>query len=212
MQFDFDAMSAQDRYKIVISTVVPRPIAWVTSLNEDGTPNAAPYSFFNAIGNDPPILMFSVQRNAEKKLKDTSFNILASAEFVVNLVDEALAAAQNVTSIDSPPGVDELKLAGLETAPSTKIKPPRIARAPVAFECRTHSIVSFGPNQAVVFGRIVNAHVADEFVLDAKRHHIDTPKMKLVGRMHGSSWYTRTSELFELQRPVWSDWVKEGKV
>ena len=212
MQFDFEALSAQDRYKLIISTVLPRPIAWVTSLDKDGTPNAAPYSFFNAIGNDPPILMFSVQQSADKRLKDTSHNILASTEFVVNLVDEALAAAQNITSIDAPPGVDELKLAGLAMAPSQKVKPPRIAKAPVSYECRTHSIVSFGPNQAVIFGRIVQAHIGDAFILDAQRCHVDTPKMKLVGRMHGSSWYVRTSDTFELQRPVWADWVKQGKV
>ena len=193
MQFDFDALPVQDRYKLIISTIVPRPIAWVTSLDKDGTPNAAPYSFFNAIGNDPPILMFSVQQNAQKRLKDTSHNILAAQEFVVNLVDEALAEAQNVTSIDAPPGVDELKLAGLAMAPSLKVKPPRIARSPVSYECRTHSIVSFGPNQAVVFGRIVQAHIADEFILDHEKLYLDTPAMKLIARTHGSGWYARTS-------------------
>jgi flavin reductase (DIM6/NTAB) family NADH-FMN oxidoreductase RutF len=212
MQFDFEKLSATDRYKLIISTVVPRPIAWVTSLDKDGTPNAAPYSFFNAIGNDPPIIMFSVQQNAAKSLKDTSHNILGASEFVVNLVDEALAEAMNVTSIDSPPGVDEMKLAGLAMAPSTKVKPPRIAQSPVSYECRTHSIVSFGPNQAVIFGMIVQAHIADACVLDAQRCHVDTARMKLVGRMHGSSWYVRTGDTFEMQRPVWADWVKQGKV
>jgi flavin reductase (DIM6/NTAB) family NADH-FMN oxidoreductase RutF len=212
MQFDFEAMPAINRYKILVSTVVPRPIAWVTTLTPSGVPNAAPYSFFNAMGSDPPIVVIGVQSHAENRFKDTGHNILASAEFVVNLVSEATAEAMNITCIDSPPGVDELKLARLETAPSVKIKPPRIAASPVAFECRVHTSLTFSPNQAVVIGRVVHAHVHDEFVLDRERCYIDTPKLKLVGRMHGAQWYTKTSEQFPLERPVWAQWLKEGKV
>lgn len=211
MQFDFDAMTATERYKILVSTVVPRPIAWVTTLTPDGVPNAAPYSFFNVMGNDPPIVVVGVQGHSENRFKDTGHNILNSAEFVVHLVSEATAEAMNVTCIDAPPGVDELKLAGLETAPSVKIKPPRIVASPVAFECKVHTSLTFSPNQAIVVGRVVHAHIHDEFVLDPARYYIDTPKLKLVGRMHGTGWYCRSNDQFILERPVWADWVKTGK-
>jgi flavin reductase (DIM6/NTAB) family NADH-FMN oxidoreductase RutF len=108
----------------------------------------------------------------------------------------------NVTCIDAPPGVDELKLAGLETAPSVKVKPPRIAASPVAFECRVHTSLTFSPNQAIVVGRVVHAHIGDEYVLDRERCYIDTPKLHLIGRMHGTGTYTKTNNQFQLERPV----------
>lgn len=212
MQFDFEMLAREKRYKLLISTIVPRPIAWVTTLGADGTPNAAPYSWFNCMGADPPILVFAVNQHVEKRFKDTGQNILCAPEFVVNLVTEDQAAAMATTSIDAPTGTNELKLAGLDTVPSLKVKPPRIAGAPVAYECVMHSSVAFGPNQAVVFGRIVQSFIADEMILDAERCYVDTPKLNLVGRMHGGGWYTRTSDLFELDRPQWADWVKSGKV
>ncbi len=212
MQFDFEALSPANRGKILLSTIVPRPIAWVTTQTADGVPNAAPYSFFNAMGVDPPIIVIGVQSHPDKRFKDTGANILTSAEFVVNLVSEATAEAMNVTCIDAPPGVDELKLAGLEIAPSVKVAPPRIAASPVAFECKVHTSLTFSPNQAIVVGRVVHVHIHDEFVLDAERCYIDTPKLKLVGRMHGSGWYNKTGDQFVLERPVWADWVKQGKV
>lgn len=212
MQFDFDAMTAVERYKILVSTVVPRPIAWVTTLTQEGVPNAAPYSFFNVMGNDPPIVVIGVQGHPDKRFKDTGHNILSSSEFVVHLVSEATADAMNVTCIDAPPGVDELKLAGLETEPSVKVKPPRIAASPVAFECKVHTTLSFSPHQAIVVGRVVHAHIHDEYVLDRARCYIDTPNLKLVGRMHGTGWYSRSNDQFELERPVWADWVRTGKV
>lgn len=186
MQFDFDAMPAINRYKILVSTVVPRPIAWVTTLSDNGVPNTAPYSFFNVMGVDPPIIVIGVQSHPEKRFKDTAQNILNSTEFVVNLVTEDTASSMNVTSIDAPPGVNELGLAKLATEPSVKIKPPRIAASPVAFECKIHTSLTFSPNQAIVVGKVVHAHVHDAYVLDAERCHIDTPKLKLIGRMHGA--------------------------
>lgn len=212
MNFDFETLARENRYKLLISTIVPRPIAWVTTLGADGTVNAAPYSWFNCMGADPPILVFAVNQHAEKRFKDTGRNILSAAQFVVNLVSAAQGAAMAATSVDAPVGVDELKLAGLTSAPSIKVKPPRIAGAPVAYECVMHSSVAFGPNQAVVFGRIVQAYIADDMMLDVARCHVDTPKLDLIGRMHGGGWYTRTSELFELDRPKWDEWVKQGKV
>lgn len=212
MHFDFETLAREKRYKLLISTIVPRPIAWVTTLGPDGTPNCAPYSWFNCMGAEPPILVMGVNQHAEKRFKDTGQNILRASEFVVNLVTEAQGDAMAATSVDAPIGVDELKLAGLTTAPSVKVRPPRIAGAPVAYECVMHSSVSFGPNQAIVFGRIVNGFIADEVIIDAERCHVDTPRMGLIGRMHGASWYARTTDLFELDRPQWADWVRQGKV
>ena len=211
MEFDFDLLSPGDRTKLLLSTVVPRPIAWVTTMADDGATNAAPYSFFNVMGYDPPIVVVGVQSHHEKRFKDTGQNILTSAEFVVNLVSETTAVAMNITSIDAPPGIDELVLAGLTTAPSAKIKPPRIAESPVAFECRMHTSLTTSPNQAIVVGLVVHAHIHDAYVLDRAHCYIDTPRIGLVGRMHGSGWYTRTSDQFQMDRPIWSDRVKQGK-
>jgi flavin reductase (DIM6/NTAB) family NADH-FMN oxidoreductase RutF len=203
MQFDFDALPAERRYNILTSTIVPRPIAWVTTMSADGIVNAAPYSFFNVMGIDPPILIVGIQKHDAFRLKDTGANITSTREFVVNLVTETNAAAMNATSIDAPPDVDEVQLAQLATQPSLKVKPPRIAVSPVAFECKVHTILSFSAHQALVVGRVVQAHVDDAYVLDAARCYIDTPKLALVGRMQGAQWYTRTADQFPLVRPIW---------
>jgi flavin reductase (DIM6/NTAB) family NADH-FMN oxidoreductase RutF len=211
MQFNLDELSAANRYELLLSTVVPRPIAIMTTLGRDGKVNAAPYSLFNILGHDPPIVAFSVLPHADQRLKDTGRNILATSEFVVNLVSEDLAEAMNVTCIDAPPEVDELELARLPTAASIHVAPPRIASSPVSFECRLVTTLSFGPNQAIVLGRILHAHVANEFVLDPACCAIDTPNMKLIGGMHGAKWYARLSDRFEMVRPTWAQWVKDDK-
>jgi flavin reductase (DIM6/NTAB) family NADH-FMN oxidoreductase RutF len=145
-------------------------------------------------------------------LKDTADNILATREFVVNLISEAIAQEMNITCIDAPAGTNELKLANLDTAPSITVKPPRVAASPVAFECLFLTSLSFGPNQAIVIGQITHAFVADQFVMNAERGLIDTPSLKLIGGMHGAKWYAKTSDLFEMERPTWADWVRQGKV
>lgn len=203
MQFDFEGLPPERRYNILTSTIVPRPIAWITTVSRDGVLNAAPYSFFNVMGIDPPIIVVGIQKHPEVRLKDTAANIATTQEFVVNLVTQANAAAMNATSIDAPPAIDELALAQLATSPSSKVKAPRITISPVAFECVMHTTLSFSPNQAIVIGRVVHAHVDDDYVLDGARCHIDTPKLALVGRMHGAEWYTTTSDQFALHRPGW---------
>jgi flavin reductase (DIM6/NTAB) family NADH-FMN oxidoreductase RutF len=111
-----------------------------------------------------------------------------------------------------PPGTNELKLANLQTAPSIKVKPPRVSASPVAFECRFLTSLSFGPSQAIIAGQIVHAHVDDRFVLDRGRGLVDTPQLKLIGGMHGAKWYARLSDRFEMERPTWAEWVRQGKV
>jgi flavin reductase (DIM6/NTAB) family NADH-FMN oxidoreductase RutF len=144
-------------------------------------------------------------------LKDTADNIFATREFVVNLVPRSMADAMNITCIDAPPGVNEVDLAALETAPSATVKPPRIAASPVAFECRLLTSLSFGPNQAVIFGEVASAHATGDVVLDAARGVVDTPKLDLFGAMHAARWYSTTADRFEMVRPTWAQRVKEGK-
>lgn len=209
MQFDMENMAAMDRYELLLGTVVPRPIALVTSLSRNGAVNAAPYSLFNVMGHDPAIAMISVLAHPEQRLKDTAANILATREFVINLVPEALAEAMNLTCIDAPPGTDELELAGLETTPSAAVKPPRISASPVAYECRFLTSLCFGSNQVIVVGQIVHAYVDDQFVRDAARGVIDTPALKLIGAMHGARWYAKLSDRFAMDRPTWAEWNRQ---
>jgi flavin reductase (DIM6/NTAB) family NADH-FMN oxidoreductase RutF len=210
MMFDFSALPAADAYKILASTVVPRPIAWISTLSADGVGNVAPYSFFNVMGHDPPILAVGMLRHPEDRPKDTPANILATREFVVNLVNEAVAEQMNITTADAPPEVDEAVLAGLTMLPSAKVKPRRIAEAAVNLECVLFAAIQAGPHQWVMLGQVVCAHVADRFVLDATRCHIDTPALGMIGRMHGSGWYARTTDLFQIERVRWAD-LAEGK-
>jgi flavin reductase (DIM6/NTAB) family NADH-FMN oxidoreductase RutF len=189
------------RYKLINSTVTPRPIAWVTTLSHDGVPNAAPYSFFNAVGDDPPLIVLGLLKHPATNLpKNTAANILATGEFVVNLVCEADAARMNESSVDAPPEVDEFDYAGLDAAPCELVRPARIATAPVSFECRKYAALDIG-RQTVVIGEILMAHIKDEFITDLDRLHLDTPAMKLIGRTHGSGWYVRNSDSFQMQRP-----------
>ena len=209
MLFDMETLAAQDRYKILTATVTPRPIAWVTTLSENGVVNAAPYSFFNVMGHEPPTVAIGLLAGPGR-FKDTPANILATGEFVVNLVAEANARAMNVTCIDAPPEIDELALAGLTAAPSHKVKPPRIAQSPVSFECRVLASLVTGPRQTIAIGRVVCAHIDDAFVQDKERCHIDTPALQLIARMHGSGWYARSTDVFQMDRPTWAAWQDNG--
>jgi len=206
MLFDFDRISPENRYKLLVSTVVPRPIAWVVTLDLEGRVNAAPFSFFNAVSQDPPVVVIGVGGRGPGRGKDTAVNIRNRPEFVVNLVDAERAEAMNVTAIEWGPDVRELEEAELDTIPSVKVKPPRIAASPVAMECVKHITVELGTDRSVVFGRVVAMHVRDDAVLDVARCHIDTPKLDLIGRMHGRGWYARTRDRFEMPRIEVSEW------
>ena len=206
MRFDLTALPTDIGYKLLAATVVPRPIAWVTTVSPSGVVNAAPYSFFNAMGSDPPTLVLGILRDPVRGYKDTARNIIESGEFVVNLVPETLAEAMNTTCMDAPPDVSEIDIANLDTVASTAVAPPRIAASPVAFECRTLTTLITGPKQTLVVGRVLSAYVEDAYVLDAERAHVDTPRLRLIGRLHGSGWYARTSEMFQLNRPVYATW------
>nr|WP_087574022.1 flavin reductase family protein [Sphingomonas sp. CDS-1] len=202
MQFDMRELPMVTRYKIVNSTITPRPIAWITSQSADGILNAAPYSFFNCVGTEPPLVVLGLLKEpASRGLKNTASNIIATGEFVVNLVCEADAEKMNLCSVDAPADVSEIDYAGVETTPSVVVAPPRIASSPVSFECRKVAAMDIGAMQTVVIGEILMAHIRDEFISDKERVYFDTPAMKLIGRTHGSGWYVRNSDSFQMERP-----------
>ena len=206
--FDFTAMSADECYRLLASSIVPRPIAWVVSRSKAGVLNAAPYSFFNCFGGDPPVIAIGFL--PQEPLKDTAQNILDTGEFVVHLVSEDLGEAMNLTCIDAPPEVDEVALAGVDTVPSTQIGPPRLSAAVAAFECRMSHHIWTGPKQLLVVGTVVEAHFRRDIIDDGDRPRLATPEMHLIGRMHGRGIYARTTDLYEMDRPQWSD-RKEAK-
>ena len=204
----FADIAADRRYKILCSLVIPRPIALVTSISEDGLVNAAPYSFFNVFGDTPPIIALGLQRRPEKALKDTTANIHATREFVVNLVDEALAEAMNIAAIDFPPQESEIAASNLALVPSTDVKVPRIASAPAALECRWMHSVSFTAERELLLAEVVRAWTRDG-VMDDK-FNVDFSVYQPVGRLY-YSLYTRKPEVFEMQRIAYADWVKSHK-
>ncbi|ACJ00066.1 flavin reductase family protein [Rhodospirillum centenum] len=211
MRIDLDTLSPRDRYRLVVSAVVPRPIALTTTVDAAGRVNAAPFSFFNVMGGDPPVLVIGTERHADGRPKDTGANIRETGEFVVNLVSEAMAGAMNVCAIPFPPGEDELRRAGLTPVPAACVRPPLIAESPASFECRLMQAVDLGGGGTLNIGRIVSLHIRDEF-FDADRRHVRTEAMGLIARMHGSGWYARTGDLFRMERMTYPERTKEGEV
>lgn len=202
MEIDPTTLEQRNLYKLLIGCVVPRPIAWISTQDAQGRLNLAPYSFFNAIGANPPALMFSANYSAARaSLKDTLQNILASGEFVVNVVTEAVAEAMNLTSGEYGADVDEFELAKLTPAPSTIVQPPRVAESPVNFECELHRAVPIGDgpgHSTVVIGLIKHIHIRDDLI-DAQGR-IDIHRLQPVGRLAGNE-YCYVREIFEMQRP-----------
>lgn len=207
MLFDFNDIPPKERYKLLVSTVTPRPIAWVVSQNAKGQLNAGAFSFFNAFAGDPPVIGVGIGSHSRGP-KDTRVNIHETRQFVVNLVSESNAQQMNITAIEFEYEVDELKQACLTTLPSVKVKPPRIAESPVAMECELMQAVDLGESE-LVLGRVLAMHVHDDCVLDPKANYINTPKLNLIGRMHGRGWYARTTDLFEMPRIPVSEWKRK---
>jgi len=207
MEFDFATLSAADRYKLIASSVTPRPIAWLTTQSAAGVPNAAPYSFFNAISGDPTLVVIGIMRRANGTHKDSAANILETGEFVVNLVAEHDAEAMNFTCIDAPPEFDEGLHAGLELVPSSAVAPQRIATAPVSLECKLYQSIEAG-RTTIILGEVIRFHISDAFV-DPERLHVDAAAMGLIARMHGRGVYARTTDLFEMNRPDFAAWAAQ---
>lgn len=212
MQFDMAAEPYIVSYKIMNSTITPRPIAWVVTESTDGILNCAPHSFFNAMGYDPPLIALGLVKDPRTGAnKDTAANILALGEFTVALVSESDASRMNVTAADAPSDVNELELADIETLPATRVKTPLIASSPVNFECRRVGALDFGKGQTIIIGEVLVAHIDDRFVLNREKIYLDTPGMRLVARMHGSGWYLKSSDLFEMPRPTYASLIAPGE-
>lgn len=202
MRFDMAALSGAERYKLMAGSIVPRPIAWVSTLSADGIGNVAPYSFFNMMGGSPPLVVLGTMRQADGRLKDTAANILETREFVVHLVGEPMLAEMNTTCIDAPPEVDEAALAGLEMRASQTVAPPTIASAPASFECRLFDYLDAAPETVILIGEVVAMEIADAFI-DAQRLRPDPYAMQLIGRVTGPGSYTRINADLSVERPIY---------
>jgi flavin reductase (DIM6/NTAB) family NADH-FMN oxidoreductase RutF len=186
----------------MIGSILPRPIGWISTIDENGLPNLAPFSFFNAVCPNPPHVAFtSMIRSTDQQSKDTLRNIRQIGEFVVNIVTEELAEAMNLTSTELPAEVNEFRYGQLDWMPSILVRPPRVAESPVHFECRLAQIVDFG-NQpgsgSLVIGQVVHLHVADRVLIGEDKINLAT--LKPVGRLSGNS-YCRVTDIFDLPRP-----------
>lgn len=200
MLFDMKALPPKARYKLLTGVVIPRPIAWTTTVNADGQVNAAPMSFFNLMGYDPPVVVLGVGNRSVGRPKDTAHNIRETGVFVVNIVDESLAEQMNLTSGDYPPGVSEVEAGGLATAPTVAVDVPRLADAPASLECREVTTLLIGNNRLIV-GEVLYLHIRESLV-DTERLYVDGAGLQAIGRMHGRGWYTRTRDLFQMVRPT----------
>lgn len=202
-----DELDPATRYKLLVNTVTPRPIAWVLTRDGEGRNNAAPYSFFNAMGGTPPLLAIGMAADGQREgiaEKDSLRVIRERGEFAVALVSEAQAEAMNVTAVDAPPGVDELALAGIEVAAAHKVDAPLVAGAPVQFECRLWKLVETGPHSAIVIGEVLVTHIEDRYLSDEDgRLRIDNPAMGLIGRTYAAGEYVRNSAPLTMERRSW---------
>lgn len=200
MELDLEGRHADRAYLLLASLVTPRPIAWVTTVGADGVVNAAPFSFFNLLGADPPIVGFCPGDRDDGTPKDTARNIRLNHEFVVNLVDEAVAEAMNRTAAPLPYGASELGAAGVSIRSSSVVRPPRIGEAPASLECTEWGTLQIGGNRLII-GLVKRLHVRDELI-DPETLRIRTEEVAVVGRMASPHWYCRTRDRFEMVRPA----------
>ncbi len=201
MQLDFTQLPKAEAYRWLASTVTPRPIAWVTTLSADGTSNLAPFSFFQVVSDSPPTLLVNTSVREDGSLKDTLHNVRETGELVIQLVGAAQAEQMNATAAWLPRGVSEIEHAGIATLPSERVAPPRVAGAPVAFECQLAEIMPYpadNPASMLIFARVLLAHIDDAVMQDAR--HVDPAKLDLVGRLGGTQ-YSYTRDTFSMIRP-----------
>ncbi len=210
MNFDLGSASVRERYNLMIGLVAPRPIALVTSMNENGTINAAPFSAYNYLCTDPPIVGMGVMDRPGSDFvpKDTARNIRRTGEFVINVVTEDLLQAMNICATDFPAEVSEIEKAGLTTAPSQVVKVPRIAEAHAALECTEFTSMEIGRSR-IILGRIVAIYIEDQF-LDTAGPYVKAEELHAIGRMNGLGSYVRTRDAFVYQpRIPYEQWKKE---
>jgi len=199
----------RQRYKLIAGAIVPRPIALVTTLNEDGSCNAAPFSAFNYVSEDPPLVVLGLQVHDDDgprsgEMKDTTRNILRTSQFVVNLLDEALLEPMVGCAADFPPGMSETAAVGIELAASRDVAPPRLARSPFALECTTKQILNFSHHRAVLIGEVISIHARDD-AIDRETLRVDLERYRPIGRLFGSL-YCKTRDIVSLPTPSYDAW------
>ena len=203
IEMKLDSKTFDSFYRVLTGVVVPRPIAFVSTVSSEGVPNLAPYSFFNAVASDPPTIVFSSSRHTGLKRKDTLANIEETGEFVVNVVVDDIAEAMNMTAAEFPEDVDEFEISGLTPIASDLVKAPRVSESPVNMECRLNQIIPLGNDghaNGLVIGEIVLMHVRDDLI---DGHRINHQLLKPTGRLAGSM-YCHTSDVYEMPRPIYN--------
>jgi flavin reductase (DIM6/NTAB) family NADH-FMN oxidoreductase RutF len=210
MQFDIDAIAGSATYKLLVGLVAPRPIALITSMDEQGRLNAAPFSAYNYLCTDPPIVGIGVTNRPTDRFvpKDTARNIRRTGEFVVNVVTEDIAERMNICATDFPAEMSEVEIAGFTTTPSEKIGVPRLAEAHAALECREHTTMEIGRSR-IILGRVVSIYVEDRYV-DPAGPYIHADQLHAIGRMNGLGNYVRTRDAFmTIPRISYEEWKKQ---
>jgi len=209
LKFDVETAKPREIYNLLIGLVAPRPIALITSMDEKGGLNAAPFSAYNYLCTDPPIVGIGVtNRPGEERIpKDTARNIRRTGEFVVNVVTEDIAQQMNICATDFPAEISELEMANLQTTPSTVVKVPRIASAHAALECREHTTIEIGRSR-IILGRVVSIYIEDEYV-DPNGPYVRAEQLHAIGRMNGLGNYVRTRDSFlNIPRIPYEEWKK----
>ena len=212
MNFEMEKTPPHEIYNLLIGLVAPRPIAWVTSMDKEGRLNAAPFSSYNYLCTDPPIVGMGVTNRPDTRTpKDTAGNIRSTGEYVINVVTEDLLEKMNICATDFPAGVDELEMAGLTTAPSSVVKVPRIAEAHAALECREYTSMEIGRSR-IILGRVVAMYVEDRFIVPEQNGagpYVKADELHAVGRMNGLGNYARTRDaIVSVPRISYEEWQK----
>ncbi|MDX8498563.1 flavin reductase family protein [Mesorhizobium sp. VK4C] len=206
--FDFMRLSEREKYKLLIGTVVPRPIALVTTVDQEGRANAAPISFFNCLSAEPAVLALGVENHDDLSFKDTARNIRATGVFTINIVSRAILEAMNVCAVPFASEIDELAEAGLTALPGSAIKAPYVAQSPAAFECRSYLNLGIGNSREIILGEVLAAHIRSDIV--NPRLHVDPVGLDAVGRMGGHG-YSLTSETFDLPTMSIEQWEERKR-
>jgi flavin reductase (DIM6/NTAB) family NADH-FMN oxidoreductase RutF len=209
-QFDMRTLGARERYNLITGTVVPRPIALITSVTEAGVVNAAPFSAFNMFGSNPPTVAFAPGVHSLRPLRfeDTTAIVLATKQFVVNMVTEELAGPMTIAGAEFPVDESEIDAVGVTLLPSLRVKPPRIAESPINLECELAKIVDVGRN-LVLFGEVIEMHIRDDLI-DLDRMYVHYDRLNLIARMlEGSGIYSKTRDLMVIPRITYED-IKKG--
>jgi len=206
MNFDFEVLEKEVKYKLLCAFVAPRPIALVTTLSKDGISNAAPFSFFNVFGDEPAVIILGIQDRPDGRPKDTTKNINDTGEFVVHMVDRPLGRKMVDCSVDFSPEVDEIARTGLHLAPSLKVKPGYIVEAPAAMECRLEKTVEY-VGRSIILGRVVHMRVRDECI-DPETLYVNTNVYHPIARLHADN-YIVSSEQFEIHKPTLEEYLAQ---